>query len=288
MLTFREFLDKPTIARGTTDPNTMARNWERLAPQDPIQNHVNNNEVWRLVKRLSDNDSNRAWKDLVSRYDLKGVPDITVYRNGIDEFFKKKGVVGQVHGEIAFKDPGFHCQPVTRKQAEERGVDLPGKVASFVRIAPPPLVYTNEDRSVLAGVVLHELRHALDFHDMEGTMSSGADYTKDMGTHYEIDVDLYARNILECRAHADQVKNLINTLGGGNKARHALRETALARMLVPALRDSMLELIDLLCGMNENLDPPAIVRTVDRHETERILDILENIIESLRIRRYLK
>lgn len=287
MLNFREFIDKPTIFRGTTDPSTMARNWERLAPQDPVQNQVNMNQVWRLVRRLSDNDSNRAWMDLVARHELKGVPDIPVGQFSLDEFFKKEGLIGQVYGEIAFKDPGFHCQPVTRKQALERGVDLPGKVASFVRIAPPPLVYTNEDRSVLAGIVLHELRHAIDFHDMEGTMSSGDEYTKDMGTHYEIDVDAYAKNILECRAHADQVKNLISTLGGGGKARHALRETALARMLVPALRDSMIELIDLLCGLNENLDPPAIVRTVDRHETERALDILENIIERFRIRRYL-
>jgi hypothetical protein len=114
------------------------------------------------------------------------------------------------------------------------------------------------------------------------------DYTRDMGTHYEIDIDEYARNILECRAHADQVKNLINTLGGGERARRALRETAIAKMFVPELRDSMLELVDILCAKNESFSPPAIVRTVDRHESERAVDILEKICESFRLEHFLR
>lgn len=287
MLTFREFIDKPTRVVGSTDANTMARTWERLAPRDPVQNLVYTNELWTLVKRLSNNKSNRAWMELVAGHELSA-PDVTVYRNGIDKMVKVPGIIGQVTGEISFGNPGFHCQPVTRKQAMERDVELPGRLANLVRIAPPPLIYTNEDRSVLAGIVLHELRHAIDFHEMGDTMNA-VNYTRDMGTHYEIDVDEYARNILECRAHADQVKNLINTLGGGEPARHALTETTIARMLVPELRDGMIELIDMLCAAkNENLEPPAIVRRAERNEIDRTVDLIQGICERFRIERYLR
>lgn len=282
MLKFREFLDKPTLSRGSTDPRTMAGNWERLAPQNPVQNQVDINRVWSMVRRMSNNEANRAWVELIERVGTK-LPDVTVFKSPLDEMVKVPGIMGVVSGEISQEDPGFYCSPMTKDETGE----LRGKVANLVRIAPPPLVYTNDDRALLAGIILHELRHAIDFHEMGGTMGS-IDYTRDMGTHYEINIDEYARNILECRAHADQVKNLISTLGGGERARRALRETAFSRIFVPELRDSMLELVDLLCSKNENFSPPAIVRTVDRNESERAIDIIENICESFRLERFLK
>ena len=274
-----ELLEKRTIVTGRTDPTTMSRTWERLAPQNPAQNLIYTGEMWKLTRLISNSPMNRAW---ISKVVLdRPIPETILYRESLGKMVKINDILGSVTGSIS-PEPDFHCLPKRNLMRAALGEKV--MIESHVLISPPPLEYDNEDRALLASVVVHELRHAMDFHEMGDRMN--IDYHKDMGTHFELDMDAYARNILECRAHVDQVKNLVSTLGGGERARKVLKERALARMMIPELQASMIELIDLICTTNENLEPPAEVVNIENHDVEKILDILEKVCESFKFKNF--
>lgn len=267
-----QILEKNTIVTGKTDPVTMSRRWERLAPQNPAQNLIDTGEMWKLARLISNSPTNRAWIHSVVLD--RPIPETIVYREKLGKMVKINDIVGTVTGGVG-PDPEFQCTPKKH----------PDHIESHVLIMPPPLEYDNEDRAILASVIVHEIRHAIDFHEMGNTMN--IDYNRDLGTHFEINMDDYARNILECRAHVDQAKNLVNTLGG-ERARKALRDGALARMMIPELRQSMIELVDLICATNENLEPPQEVVSIENHDVEKTLDILERVCRSFKFKNFVK
>lgn len=289
MLDFRrmiEILESRAMPTGTTDPVTMARTWERLAPGNPAQNLLEMDEVWRMAFAVSDNGKNRRlWQSMVVG---SGSPDdLLVYSNRLGAITKVPDILGHATGAISAENPGFYCEPRKRPNfmAAAHGMKAPG-IESHVHVAPPPLEYDNRDRAMLVGIIVHELRHAMDFHEMGDTMGQTS-YNRNKGTHVEIDIDEYGRNVLESRAHADQVKSIIQSMGGGERARSALRETTLAGMFVPRLRESMLELIDLLCGIEESYRPEVQVR-VERDQAEQAVAIIREICESFEFRKYVR
>jgi hypothetical protein len=273
-------LEKDTIVTGKTDPTTMAATWDRLAPQNPAQNLIDTGEMWKLTRSISNSPINRAW---IRKVVLdESIPETIVYRERLGKMVKIDDIQGTVTGRIS-ADPDFYCYPKHNLMLAGLGEK---SIESHVMISPPPLEYDNEDRAVLASVIVHELRHAMDFHEMGDRMN--IDYNKDMGTHFELNMDDYARNILECRAHVDQVKNLVSTLGGGERARKVLREAALSRMMIPELRQSMIELVDLVCTTNESLEPPQEVVSIENHDVEKIVDILEKVCRSFKFKNFVR
>lgn len=92
------------------------------------------------------------------------------------------------------------------------GFGVEGDVKGELLIAAPPLAYTAEDRTLLAGIIRHELRHAADFVHMGGR-------TEGMGTGQiaYVDTDAYFNHILEARAYSDQLKWLLNLMGGNER-----------------------------------------------------------------------
>lgn len=266
--------DKPTRLVGDIDPTTMAGNWERMAPGTPPQSQVELGEVWNLVRRLSNNNINRVWMKIV--LEGKVFPGVDVYQGSLAGMVKIPDIQGTVLGRIS-PEGDFYCEP---KKIE-------GKIISQVMIAPTPCEYDNEERAMLSSIVIHELRHAMDFHELKST--AGPNYIQDKGSHYEIDMDLYARNIFEARAMADQVKILITTLGGAERAKRVLRESILARESVPRLRDSMLELVDLLCSnKNENLENPPAIVIRDENKIEQSIGMVRDIVESFKFSRFVR
>lgn len=263
---------------GDTDPTTVAGAWKRLAPTDRLP--VEMNELWRLVMAVSDPARNRSYLEIVA---LGSRPkDLEVYKNRINALLNLPGLLGTVTGKIVdYEKADFHCRPRTNMMSAALGDK---GVESHVLIAPPPLEYGKDDLALLSSIVVHELRHAADFHETDGAAAGAEDYYRDKLT---IDIDLYARNILECRAHADQVRHLVETMGGGEKARRVLVESVLARALVPRLRDSMLELVDLLCARNESWEPPAVVARSEDHVGAAV-ELVRGICESFRLSRFVR
>jgi len=261
--------EKPVRVVGDADVPTVARTWKSLGPQSPAHEQLNLNEVWRMVMLIGDPANNRAWKETV----LLGVdpPEKEVYSNRLESMVNVPNIKGTVAGRISPKNARFHC--------ENR------KLESHVLIAPAPLEYGKDDLAMLSSIVVHELRHAMDFHEI-GAMDVGS-YFNDKGTHMEINMDLYAQNVLEARAHADQVKYLIKIMGGGDKAKRILVESTLARGLVPRLRECMIEFIDMACEqpVGESWNPPAIVARAENH-AEQAVDLVKEICESFKFSRY--
>ena len=266
-----ELLEADYRVVGSTDPVTMAGNWDRMAPHEPAQNLVNLGEVWKLVRALSNNQINRVWMNIFKH---EPIPGYILFQGNLADFIKTDGVEGSIVGGIS-PDPEFYCHP------EKVG----DKIVSEVMIAPPPVEYDNEERAMLSSIVIHELRHAIDFHEFKKTMDM--DYYRKRDTHIELDMDLYARNIFEARAHADQVKILITTLGDGERAKRVIRESILARGFIPRLRESMLELVDILCGLRENTEPTVMVAR-DENKIEQVVELVRHICESFKFSRFVK
>lgn len=273
--------NKPTTVVGEADPSSIAAAWKNLAPHDRLP--VEMNELWRLVMSVGDPAKNRSYQESVA---LGTKPkSMEVYKNRLDALLNLPGITGTATGRIVDYDLAeFHC----RSRKNLFGAALgESPVESHVLIAPPPLEYMRDDLALLSSIVVHELRHAADNHETKGATIGVDRYETDRGTHYEINMDLYARNILECRAHADQVRHLVETMGGGEKARRVLAESILARALVPRLRDSMLELVGLLCARNESWEPPAIVARSEDHVGSAV-ELVREICESFRFSRFVR
>lgn len=263
-------LEKETRVVGNTDPSTMARAWERMQPQEPVMNHLRMSEVWKITRNLSDQDLNRAWMYAVTI----GLPIQTtsVYKERLTKIVKKE-IRGTIEAEIG-QEIDFYCGPIN------------GNQGIHVMIATTPMIYSKYDKVTLTSIIVHELRHSMDFHEM-GNFKP-ADYTRDMGTHYEINMDDYARNIIEARAHVDQIKNLVYTMGGGEEAKKVLKESALMRMAIPEIRQSMIEFIDLIFSTNESFNPPAIIMKHEKHEVEQAVDLIQKICESFKFSNFVK
>lgn len=265
-------LEKETRVVGNTDPSTMAKTWGLMMPQEPVMNQLRMSEVWKITRNLSDQDLNRAWMYTVAIG--SPIQTTSVYRERLTKIVKKE-IRGVIEAEIG-QEMDFHCRPINGNQGIE----------SHVMIATTPMIYSKDDKVVLTSIIVHELRHSMDFHEM-GNFKV-ADYTRDMGTHYEINMDDYARNIVEARAHVDQIKNLVYTMGGGEEAKKVLKESVLMRTLIPEIKQSMIEFIDLIFSTNESFENPAIVMKHEKHEVEQAVDLVQKICESFKFSNFVK
>lgn len=276
-MNFRDWIlleEKPTRIVGNTDPTTMAGVWDLLSPGNPAQSQVNIGEVWNMVRKLSNNNINRVWmKVLLEGFNF---PGIGIYEADLAKMVKIPDIEGTVQGGITSKAE-FYCTPQK----------IGDKIVSEVMIATPPCEYDNEERAVLSSIIIHELRHAIDFHELKSTV--GADYTQDRGSHYEIDMDLYARNIFEARAWADQTKILMTTLGGCERTKRVIQESILARGFIPRLRESMLEFVNLICrGKTESFENPPAIVVQDENKIEQVVELVRHIVESFKFSRFIK
>lgn len=273
-MNFRDWIleeEKPTRIVGSTDPTTMSGVWDRMSPGNPAQNLVDMNEVWNLVRKLSNDKINEMWMRMV----VEGlrIPEVTVYQNTLDKMVKIDGIIGVIEGRIS-NQVAFSCDS---GKFQDRN-------ASIVTIAPPPCRYDNKERAVLASCVIHELRHAIDVHEIDVSI----DHTRDMGSHYEMDMDLYARNVYEARAWADQTKAIVNFLGG-ERAKEALRKSILAGGFIPSLLESMLELVDLICaGKNESIENPPAIVVRDENKVYQAVELVRRIVESFNFSRFVR
>jgi hypothetical protein len=270
--------DKDGKIVGSIDPTTIAKSWDRMSPGNPAQNLVDIGEVWRLVRAISNHPTNNIWIKIIQHgmsFNNSSGQLVQVYKNDLSKIVKIPNISGEIKGAITI-DAQFYCLP-----------DKVGdKISSEVMIAPPPCLYDNEERAMLSSIIIHELRHAMDFHEFKNT-THDLKYTIDKGTHYEIDMDLYARSVFEARAHADQVKILLTTLGDKERTKRVIQQSILARGFIPSLRESMIELVDMIGSLNENIDPPAIV-AVDENKIEQAVELLRHICESFKLSRFVK
>lgn len=266
--------NKPTRVVGNIDPASIARIWDRMSPGIPPQSQIELGEVWNLVRKLSNNNVNRIWMKML----LEGLsfPGIRIYEDDLVKMVKIPDMKGTIQGAISSRAE-FYCQPQK----------MEGNISSQVMIAPPPCEYDNEERAILSSMVVHELRHAIDFHELKDTTT--IDYNQDKGTHYEIDMDLYARNIFEARAWADQTRILMTTLGDGERTKRVIQESILARGFIPRLRESMLEFVDLLGrNKNESLENPPAIVIQDDNKIEQSVELIRHIVESFKFSRFVK
>lgn len=250
-------------------------------PKDSVQSQINRIEVARLISKLVDPEVNGAL-GLLLLLDLP-VKDHIVYQEDISKVLRRPEVEGLMAGGVVSPDSelsGFRC--VTQKTED-------GKNKTHVLIMPIPLIYELEDISVLSGIIVHELRHALDKQELTEE-NPEEDYTNMTDEAIEIDVGKYAKNILECRAHAEQARHMIEIFDSGEKAKAALQKSLMAKGMIPSIRESMMMLIDLLCQKNESvleLEPETISPIQQQKTANQVIDILFKIIKVFKFSNYI-
>lgn len=250
------------------DPYSTARMWAHHAPKN--ETRINQMEVWTLVGKVSDLDSNLKV--------FKSFSPIEVYEKEIcggllfcsnDSLGKAVGGIHPVKPEIMFWM-------------------LPNDMVGHLSFIPTALVYYENDRAMLAGFVHHELRHAMDYMDT-GTAPEN-DYMK-MGSsgEYEIDEAAYSRNIYEMRAHVDQAMSLVRIMGGPENAKKAIRGSQFYRQLLPETVATMISFIDNFYeDVKENIEPPAVVVRSEDHDVRSLVLHLEKAIELVRFSNNIK
>jgi hypothetical protein len=152
-----------------------------------------------------------------------------------------------------------------------------------------PLVYTMEDRALLAGIIRHELRHAADFVSVGGNISGMG------GANQEIaftNPDLYIRSIQECRAFSDQLNWLLKTMGGNSSAvLRAIKSSKFFGMSPDFAKVAEYFLDGLVKQQNEDATPPPHPTLVSKapkapglvdEQAHQILSLLSKIINKMR------
>ncbi len=247
----------------------------RSRPQG--EDRTNQMEMWEITGLLSDNRTNAF---LIANKNSEMPAERTLY--------KKKTCGGLLvcpgednpdltYGGISTEEPRFEF--VTLK--------MNGTFFGEVNLFPSALVYYNDDRAMLFGIIQHELRHYMDFLDNNRTPIK-TDYVQKTSDGYEIDLDAYARNITEMRAHADQAANLIRIMGGAENAKKTIRASSFGSMMISEMTDAMMAFIDALdaenkaAGVNEAIDPPAAVVRSEDHEVRALVGHLERMCEVMR------
>lgn len=271
-----------TKKKGKIDPASIANLWFRGKPQD--EDRTNHMEMYYFVGALSNKEAN-----LVAAIHPNSLTqDLIVYNKPIsknllvEEYEALENAVS-----LITKNPKmFQCSFVSREQNKDN-------FTGFILFAHPPSYYDDKDRFVLFSILQHELRHAMDFVDNNNKPIPN-DYmfpNKDGG--YEIDVDLYSRNITEVRAHADQAKVILKLLGR-KLAKEAIK-TSKFTLADTEMREAMIILIDALAdeaSISENIsdiaNPPAIVVKSEDHEVRKLENHLTKILELLKFSNFVK
>lgn len=260
--------------KGRIDPPSVADMWMRSRPQG--ESRTNQMEMWSIVGMISDNDSNIRM--LLSR-------DKTS-----EKVLYKKKTCGGLLACPGDENPDLAHAGIVADASKSRfeflSFVMRGGYFGEVYFFPAPMAYAMDDRAMLFGIIQHELRHYMDFLD-NGRKPIETDYLSQTQGGYELDVDAYARNITEMRAHADQAASLLRIMGGAENAKKAIRESHFGAMMVSDMSEAMMAFIDALDRENasavaESIDPPAIVARSEDHEVRKLVGHLERMCEAMK------
>jgi hypothetical protein len=148
-------------------------------------------------------------------------------------------------------------------------------------ISIKPMSYTDTDETLLKGIIIHELRHAADYHSY---MEKGGDPNRFGSAIFsEIDLVLYAKHIFEARAYAEQLRWLMKKLNNNVDLilKMLKRGLGLPDPLYQFAETFLKELIKQ--NKNEsfqhNIEPPAVV---DSDAEDQAVIAMNKIIEIMR------
>lgn len=257
MVTFLEFL-------GIRDKSFAAKFWAGNTPKD---NSLNNSEVWAMVGDLSDSEVNgpMAAKSLLSH----DIPDAIVYgpkelSNGLLRL--SSPLLGKATGKIAG----------SLKRVVMRFVVESAKAAGDVLVAPPPLLYQKEDLAIMFGMIAHELRHAADFVSLDGDVKPFYNVAEE-----RLDMDAYATNLMEARAFADQISQMLRLMGNRTElVVEAIDKSPLMLMTPKDIREVAKTMLEEIAknNVNESLTPAVVVKD-EKNNAEKVVGLLLEIVE---------
>jgi hypothetical protein len=266
-----------TGVRGSIDPTSVADMWMRSRPRG--EDRTNQMEMWEITGLLSDNRTNAF---LMTSKNAEMPAERILYR---------KKTCGSLLVCSADDNPDLAFGGISTDESKSRfefvAFRMHGAVFGEVHIFPSTLVYGNDDRAMLFGIIQHELRHYMDFLD-NGRKPIETDYIHKSADGYELDVDSYARNITEMRAHADQAANLLRIMGGAENAKKAIKGSHFGSMMISEMTDAMMAFIDALdeenkkAGVKEAIDPPAAVVRSEDQDVRALVGHLERMCEVMR------
>ena len=148
-------------------------------------------------------------------------------------------------------------------------------------ISIKPMTYLESDEMLLKGIIIHELRHAADYHSY---MEKGGDPDNFGSAIFsEVDLVLYAKHIFEARAYAEQLKWLMKKLN--NNVDLILEMLKRGLGLPDPIYQFAEAFLKELVKQNRNesfqhhIEPPAVIDT----DTEnQVVNIINKIIEVMR------
>jgi hypothetical protein len=170
------------------NPKAIADYWREVQPTD-FASVVNQEEVVVVCNALSDN--------------VKNVPEVNkaIKEEVVHDIRYEKALSG---GLIRAQSPKLQnaVAIVTTEFPQKFMFALTGKFAGMLRIFHPPLFYFGTDKSLMASIIVHELRHAADFLNPQykNILPSSSDF---------YDNNKYAKNVGEARAFAEQLNFLL-------------------------------------------------------------------------------
>lgn len=140
-----------------------------------------------------------------------------------------------------------------------------------------PMVYDYDDKLLLRSSIIHELRHAADYHEFRSKGGNPKDFSSE---HlYEINLELYAKHIHEARAYAEQLRWLMKKLNNKTDVVMALLSGPLG------ISDSLHQFAQVFLkeltneSYQHHLEPPSIV---DTDTQDQVVNLLKKIFEIMR------
>jgi hypothetical protein len=183
MLNFRSWLETTEPVR---HPKNVARRWKGRMP---VEGGQNEKAISDFVGAMALEDLNRDLLDIVQH--RRAIHEVR-YNEPIDGnlIHTQTGKLGNAWGIVAWPEPAYF------------GFFLEGKNKGNLEIKHPPVIFGEQDKHLLEGIMWHELRHAMDW------ATGSVHYRETPGRLARFDMGKYAQHILEARAYADQLRRL--------------------------------------------------------------------------------
>lgn len=263
--------------KGTIDPTSVADMWMRSRPRG--EDRTSQMGMWEIVGLLSDNRTNAFL--IVNKDQGMPVERVLYRRQACGSLLVCSG---DEHTDLAFGGISTDASKSRFEFISFRGSE---RIYGELHLFPAAMIYENDDRALLFGIVQHELRHYMDFID-NGRRPIETNYLHKAAGGYELDIDAYSRNITEMRAHADQAANLMRIMGGAENAKKAIRESQIGAMMISDMTDAMMAFIEALDKENksaeasESVDPQAVVVNSEDHDVRRLVGHLVRMCEVMK------
>jgi hypothetical protein len=185
MFQFQRWLEQDEVLH----PQNVARRWLAKLPQE--SGSQNRKAIWQFVETMALEDLNQDLLNVIYRREVHEPR----YEEPIEGNLlnTRTGKLGTANGIIAWPEKAHF------------GFFLDGERAGNMEIKHPPVIFVQNDKELLAGIIWHELRHAQDWAKGEVNYQEPPSPQFSMGK--------YARHILEARAYADQLRELLRRVG---------------------------------------------------------------------------